>query len=60
MKIFLGRVSCPDWLDFPLMAVIVTMWLGFIAALAIVYSPWWLLLGLLGFPSFKRTKKESK
>ncbi len=59
MKIPLGRVTCPDWLDYPLMVLIALVYLTFIIGLALAYSPWWLLLGLLGFPSFKRIKKDT-
>lgn len=53
MKLFIVRVSCPDWLDVPLMTFIVVMWIGFIVGLAITYSPWWLFLLILA-PKFKR------
>lgn len=51
IKIKLGTIHCPDWMDRPLglfiRVIVPTFWILFVIGLAITYSPWWLFLLLL-------------
>ncbi len=53
----LGEINCPDWLDIPLMILIPLAYLLFVIGLAIVYSPWFLLLLVL-VPTGRRDMKK--
>jgi len=58
MKIKIGHITCPDWLDPPVMILIPAVWLLFVIGVAIIDNTLWLLLLFLCPRVGKRTGKS--
>jgi hypothetical protein len=58
MKVLKIHINVPDWLNIPLMILIPLGYVAFVVCLAVLYSPWFLLLFIF-FPT-PHKKKESE
>ena len=56
MKLYMGKVLCPSWLDIPLIILGYAVWLAIVVGLALSYSWWFFLLLFLVYPKFRRCK----